>query len=256
MAFPNDFLEEQPGSPRFEVDDVYERIERRYRMYADLSQEQMERLGYLPDKFYIDPETEAKFVSYEFERTLGYPTLVVRFEKRLEPEATYDLNDYTLERPIQLHPNFVMKWTYTLYSKAKDTPAVPAWAATATTDSDTLGSDVWRWSKTGAPSGYEFPRQSATKPGVSSYLVEGAVMTKKKVYTNPDSAERWTGYMGYYTAPAVVYDLNDTDSYWLLRNYRIVEDLGGYATTLEFLYNPDGWDTDIYTASSVSDEGL
>jgi hypothetical protein len=255
MAFPNELMQEQPDSPRIREDDAYLRVERRYKVKGRFTLTSLEQGEYLPSEGYVDPETGAVFVNYDYDSEVAYPVVVIQFEKRLEPDALYNDHEFTFERPIEQFADFLMKWTYDLYC-VDDTTAVPAWAATAQDKSDTEDQKVWAWSKRGAPSGYPYLRQSKTKSGVTSYLVIGARIQKRKVYTNKADAIRWSDQVGFLCEPAERYNLGQGYEKWLIRDYRIVQDRNGWATTVEFLYSEEGWDTDIYSQAGVTDDGL
>jgi len=195
--------------------------------------------------------------------------LVVHFKKRVGEGVSYDLNDYSINRPIERHDDFEMPWRYELYGADKTT-ALPSWAngdgvatdksTTAVDKSNAEDSELWAWSKTGSgPSKQPHLRQEvlADKVGIDSYLVQGAVLTKKKVYTSDtggNGCNRWVNEIGKLSRPNFQYGLLPSSDYWLIRSYRIVGDFDEFATTLEWLYNPKKWDTDVYKDSTVTDD--
>jgi hypothetical protein len=243
-------------------------VTRRYKVNARLTQTQLEQGEYIPSDGYVDPETGAEYVGYEYDSEVGYPLLSVTFEARLEPKAEYDQHTYTYERDIEQHPSFRMNWRYELYSSDADEEEIPAWWNTATTKEDALSSEIWAWSKTGAPSGYPylkaavygapFPAGVNVKTGITSYLELAATITKRKVYTKQnDTFRAWGDTTGQLLAPAVVIGLLPNRNNWLIRDVRIIEDKGSWAMTVEFLYAAgDGWDDDIYEDSAITTDDL
>ena len=264
MAFPNELMQEQPESPRITDDGSYLRVERRYKVIGRFTQTQLEQGEYLPSSDYNDPETGASYVGWEYDSEVAYPVLVVRFEKRLLPFATYSAHEFSYERPIEQHPDFLMSWVYDLYASDNST-AVPTWASAdlagggAQDKSDTVDSTVWRWSRRGAPSGFKYLRQEASKPGVTGYLVSGTKIVKRKVYSTLEGdqgANRWCESVGYLVEPLEYFGYDAGVENYLVRDYRIVEDRQGYSTTLEWLYAEDSWDDDIYSEyEGLSDDG-
>jgi hypothetical protein len=259
MAFPNALMNEQANSPKITEDEHYLKVERTYQVNGRLTRDQLIQGEYVPEDGYSDPETDTFMVEWSYDSEVGYPLLTVHFQKRLYPDGVYNLHEYSIERPIAQHPSFLMAWSYELFA-TDTTTSVPAWAATATDKSDTIDSEVWRWSRNGPQGEYKYLRQEQDSDfrGVTTYIVGGARMTKKKVYeidTAVNGAARWNGEIGTYTAPSEVYGLSNSDDKWLIRDYRITKDVLGWATTLEWLYAPDGWNTTIYSASSTTDDG-
>jgi hypothetical protein len=259
MAFPNALMVEQSDSPMITEDEDYSKVTRRYKVSGRFTRTQLEQQEYIPAPGYVDPETGAEYKTWSYASEVAYPLLQVEFERRLEPKAEYDQHTYTFELPIEQHPEFVMKWRYELYA-SDNTTAVPGWAATASDDSDTVGSEIWRWSKTGAPSGFTNLRQAqqTDKVGVTSYLELVAAITKRKVYTKQNGTFlAWGDTTGQLLAPAVVIGLLSGRQNWLVRDVRIVEDQGSWAMTVEFLYRlGNGWDSDIYEDSAIAEDDL
>ena len=257
MAFPNALMQEQPDSPDIHEDEDYLKVTRTYVVGGRFTYAQLKQGEYIPSDGYIDPETGAEFKTFEYDSEVAYPLLKVEFEKRLTPKAEYDQHTYTYERPIEQHPDFIMKWRYELYA-SDTTTAIPAWAATATDKSDTVGSEIWRWSKAGAPAGFTNLRQAqqTDKVGITSYLELAATITKRKVYTTQNATFlAWGDTTGQLLAPAVVIGLLPGRQNWLIRDVRIVEDDGSWAMTVEFLYFPgNGWDDDIYEDSAINED--
>lgn len=260
MAFPNALMIEQPDSPRINETWDYITVERRYQVTGRFTREALKQGEYIPSIGYKDPETDAVYVDYDYESEVGYPILVVRFKKRINEKRSYDMNTYTFNRPIEQHPDFKMYWRYELYA-SDTTTSLPGWEKSATDKSQTEGQEVWAWSKTGPTAKQPHLRQEvkADKQGVDSYLVPSAIITKRKVYTSDDSgngASRWTTEVGKLVEPKKAYGLILEQANWLIRSYRIVDDLYEFATTLELLYSPDptGWDSEIYSNSSVEDD--
>lgn len=260
MAFPNELMVEQADSPAIKESWDYIDVERRYKVSGRFTHTQLKANEYIPSTGYKDPETDAVYTDYTYDSEVAYPVLVVRFKKRINEKLSYDINTYTFNRPIEQHPEFLMYWRYELYG-ADTTTALPSWSETAVDKSQAEASELWAWSRTGSSPSSKYPnlRQSVLedKVGIDSYLVQGAVLTKKKVYTSVDStngAARWTTEVGKLSSPNVAYGLSPSQSKWLIRSYRIVDDLYEFATTLEWLYSEDDWDSDIYENSSVSDD--
>lgn len=271
MAFPSALLTEQPDSPDIVEDREYRKVTRIYKANARLTQTQLEQGEYVPTDGYIDPETGAEYKRHSYSSEVGYPVLNVEFEKRLSYEAEYDQHTHTYERTIEQHPSFKQNWHYELFA-SDTTTAVPAWWATATDKSDTLKNDTFAWSKTGSPQGYPYLVKEVSlgtgnilpKKGISHYLAQTSIVTKRKVYTVDGAVlQRWPQLVGQLMEPYRTYGLlgsgTEQDKYWLIRDVRIVEDQGSFACTVEFMFAPDaklgkGWDTDIYSISGFEDD--
>lgn len=258
MAFPNELMTEQADSPMIKESWDYIDVERRYQVKGRFTRAQLVSGEYVPSLGYKDPETDALYVDYSYDSEVAYPVLVIHFKKRVGESISYDLNDYSINRPIERHDDFKMCWRYELYG-ADTSTALPAWSTTAIDKSNTEGQEIWAWSKTGPTAKQPNLRQEqeADKVGIDSYLVQGAVLTKKKVYTMDTGANgcnRWVNEIGKLCRPNFQYGLFPSSDYWLIRSYRIVGDFDEFATTLEWIYSPDKWDTDIYKDSSVTDD--
>jgi hypothetical protein len=257
-AFPSSLLREQPNSPVVTTSDDFIVVTRRYMMEGRQSKTDLVAKGFAPKDDYIDPEYDAKFQSLTFESTQSYPVIVVTFRKRKTPPAKYTCHNYSFERPLEQHADYLTNWNYGLYAQS-GTTATPAYWATATDLTDTEGQAVYRWSKTNPGSGWPNMIKASTKPGVNGYLFEGARITKRKVYKDNTAAQasRWSGEVGSTCLPDEVFNLTNERDYWLISDVRVVEDQGAYATTVEFLYSGGqaSWDTDIYDFSIKFDDG-
>lgn len=254
MAFPNALMVEQATSPRLREDENYKYVERVYQVSGRLTEQELIQGEYIPPLGYVDDETGAVYVGHRYDSAVGYPVVTLEFRQRLAPDAVYEIHNSSYECPIEqdLLGNFLMKWKYNMYSTG--TTTVPAWAATASDFSDTVGQSVYLWST--SPSGeYKTLVQSATKPGVTSYIKQTSVITKRKVYTDITEAQEWVGEVGYLCTPAQTFGLATNTEYWLIRDVRLVEDNGAYAVTVEWLFSDFGWDTDLYGTASITDDG-
>ena len=258
MAFPNALLVEQANSPSLREDESYKQITRVYQVTGRLTENDLISNGYLPEVGYVDPETDATYVGYEYESTVGYPVIKLHFKYRKASDAIYECHNASYESPIEKNTGFLMKWKYNLLGKvAKGTSSVPAFAATATDYSDLITNDGYTWSTETIKGDYKYLWQEAEKPGVNAFLAQGTVVTKHKVYTKKEDAAAWHGEVGYLCAPLETFGAASGKEYWLIRDVRIVEDSDlKYAATVEFLFNPLQWDTDIYTDADIQDTGI
>jgi hypothetical protein len=258
MAFPNALLAEQPNSPSLREDEAYKYVTRTYQVTGRLTENELISNGYLPEDGYVDAETDATYIGYEYESAVGYPIVKINFRYRKTPDAIYDCHNSSFERPIENHNLFLMKWKYYLLGKvAKGTTALPAFAATATDFSDLITNDGYMWSTSTVQGDYKYIWQEPTKPGVNSYLYQTTLITKRKVYTEIKDAAAWHGEVGFLCAPLETYGIATDKQYWLIRDVRIVEDSDlKYAVTVEFLFADFGWDTDIYTDADIEDTGI
>jgi hypothetical protein len=253
MAFPNALMQEQAGSPEIRQDESYKTITRVYQVTGRLTESELIQGEYLPEDGYTDPETDALYESYEYISTVAYPVVRITFRKRLFPQGQYDVHTSSYEAPLEINDNFKMYWKYNLYSTG--TTTVPNWADDDADDSHTVGQAVYQWAK--APtSDYKVLVQSAIKFGVETFLKQTTVITKRKTYNLQSDAQAWLSNIGYLCAPFQTYGLTSDATYWLIRDARLVEDRDAFAVTVEFLFNAESWDTDIYTTASITDEGF
>lgn len=258
MSFPYSGLVEQPESPQIRSDKDYKYVTRIYQLPIRVTEAELQAVEALPPTGYVDDETGAIYTGYEYISEVAYPILNLNFKMRHAEPAVYSYHESSYEKPIEQHTDFLMSWRYNLLCQ-DSTTAVPAWAATATDEADTVGQQLWKWSTSGPDATWPYLRQKPTKAGVDSYLESSTVVTKQKVYTSDiDSvtgATKWTGAIGALIAPFMTFSLPDDDEKWIVRDVRIVESEGTYACTVEFLYTADGWDTDIYSTAGIADEG-
>ena len=258
MAFPNALLVEQSNSPSMREDFNYKYITRIFAVTGRQTEAQLKQGEYLPAVGSKDSETDALYMGYEYESSVGYPTVKLQYRYRFLRDAIYEAHDASYEAPIEKHTDFLMKWKYNLLGKvAKGTSSVPAFAATATDYSDLITNDGYTWTTETIKGDYKYLWQAAEKLGVNNFLRSAVVVTKRKVYDEQSLAEAWIAQSGSLQKPVNNFGFtSSTYENWLIRDVRLADDDGWYAVSVEYLYNPDKWDSDIYTEADFEDDGL
>jgi hypothetical protein len=266
MAFPNSQAIAQPEDDRKREDRDYIRVDRVYKVpiyVTKYTRDQLQEQEFIPDTNATDIETRARYEGYEWEpeQSGSYSMLIIRYVRRLERTATYDLVANTYEAPLEdlAGFGFKMAWKYVLMTKDKTKATVrPSWYATAVDPSDTSTDTDYTWTRSATPTGkYEYfvdTSDANLKSGVVNYLKPSSVVTKRKVYNDYNLATAWATRQGTYMAPADNFGISSAADDWLVRDVRIIEDFTAWVVTVEFLYFSGGVDTDIYSASGATDD--
>ena len=168
-------------------------------------------------------------------------------------DPVYSLGIQNEERPIEQHPNFRCAWAYNLYELValggSPTTPLPAWAATDTNPNAIHAGYLWSRTPPAPPdSEHEYVQvQAATKPGRDAYLISRPTVTsviyyKTRAIQNSDILNG-----GKLKAPPKTYIYPNTQTCWLVQPSGVAEATDELmAVTTIYIYNAEGWDTDIY----------
>lgn len=153
-----------------------------------------------------------------------------------------------LETPLELHPDFLMKWTYDLWRAENFDEALQAWAGTATDASDADGKS-WLWTKTNPGKGWK-KMQDRTKPGKEVYLKPTFQVRQDSYHRTKADAEDQLKDCGFLVDPAEKFGYDDGD--FLVANVYLNYDGKYWVATKEYLHDNQGWDTDIYSTTTTT----
>lgn len=160
----------------------------------------------------------------------------------------YTLDEGSLEKSIETHPSYRMKWNHHL--AAKSGTAKPAWFDTAVDYSDTSGSSTYQWVKDYSEVdtsllGKNFIKWDKTKPGVESYILPAPVVNSTLYFSTKKKATASKYSVGKRTAP--VDKMGVATGEWLVTGRRVQQEGRKWVAGVTFT-NADEWDSDLYPA--------
>ena len=105
--------------------------------------------------------------------------------ERKDTASVLSMSDGALEKPLETHSDYVMKWNYSLAKKTGTTVSKPSGWNTATEDTLTSAQTAgWMWVKelTDVGDGWSI-EEAATMKGTESYLVPAPIVNDRTYYT-------------------------------------------------------------------------
>jgi hypothetical protein len=206
-----------------------------------------------------DLEADGYFIGFEAIReTPVYTTVKLTYSEDqswtiiFQPsdgDSVFYCESRGVETPLELHPDFLMKWTYDLFRKKGDATAVQAWAGTAKTASD-ADNQRWKWAKT--DQGAEWVKvQDRTKPGYEVFLKPSVVVRQENFHRLKVTAEGDLTTCGYLVTPSETFGYSTGT--WLVSDVDLHNDGKYWVAVINHMLNADnnfaagvGWDPDIY----------
>lgn len=163
-----------------------------------------------------------------------------------DTDTVYDFDCTDMEKDIELHPDFLMKWKYSLWAITATSDTPPAWFNTATDASDADGI-TYLWSIDHPGDGWK-RLGLRTKPGLETYLCPSATVRRRDYYASRASAVSARREVAEIETPGEAFGV--TGGSWLIRGCRLVVENGLWVADTSYLHSAEGWDTDVYAAAS------
>lgn len=164
-------------------------------------------------------------------------------------QTVYSMDQASIEKPIESHPDYIVGWNYKLYGEAGQ-PYPGEWADSATDQSDATGKDAdggsgYLWAKDYPGAGW-FLMRVEDKPGVESYLLPSSVVTQESYYKKQSIAEDALKLVGYRGTPAQTLGVSGGE--WLITHCSMVQSDVFWIVRIEWQH-ADSWDHDLYPNS-------
>lgn len=185
--------------------------------------------------------------------TLNYqPSEATTEQPEFEPE--YFLENATLEKALETHENFLIKWNCDLYqymSIGGGNTNKPSWYDTAKDDSNATGATVensYAWAKdkpSGASDEFDWLLvEKRIKPGVDSYIIPSPIVQERIYYRTRRSAELAGNSTGSIETPEKTFGISGGD--WLVMSASMQRENRRYLVERSFQW-AEIWDTDLYS---------
>lgn len=253
-------LIERPDSPQKNGIGADKTITRLYNVSKSVNID-----DYIPSKGAVSPDGDGYFLTCSVKTKPGYNIVAFTYgaslvspknkeRSRRSGSIDYDFRINIIEKPLETHANYLVKWNYDLYGWSSDTtaPSVPSWASTATNKSNTNGVPAadgfyWSQSKPGDPkTGYWHKIQDRTKPGVEVYPLPQPVIMTRKYFKNEEKAVAYLPSTISLGAPGKTYGWSSSNSNWLKFPQGITNDGEFFVAEIEHEYG-DSIDSDLYS---------
>jgi len=183
----------------------------------------------------------------------GYELLTLEFVDslsgsivRADADSRWTLTANTEDVPLwYLGSAYRAKWDHNLYIRAADVTGYsqPAWWATADDLTDADGTE-YLWAKEGPGEAWA-KVEDKTKPKIEGYKAARPVARYEYWHATKATAVAELKAVGTLQTPAEAFGY--TGGSWLVTFAEITEDGGKWRATVEYTYDPAGWDTDIYS---------
>jgi hypothetical protein len=171
-----------------------------------------------------------------------------------EAETQVFLDNSTLEKTIESHPDFKTHWKYDLYGYVNkgDTPTIPTWALTATDRTDAsneeeVGEYMWTQDIPSGKKSDDGPRWvkigTAIKQGVENYIIASPVVQERTHYKSKKSADEAAAAVGKKQLPPELF--GKVGGEWLVMSASVQREGRRYLVEKSYQY-ADSWDGDVY----------
>jgi len=182
--------------------------------------------------------------------SLNYTTVLaaVSIGGKEDDDDLWTITVATLEKPLETHPNYLMKWNHDLYQHKDKADNTPAWFDTATNQQDADGTQ-WKWAKESPGDEWRLSDNGAgalaekTKAGVEAYYLPQPISRYQFWHSSKSNVEAVLQTVATRVTPAETFGYTGA---WLVTNVSVEEDGSKYRGTVEYTY-ADVWDTELYT---------
>jgi hypothetical protein len=191
--------------------------------------------GYL-DTYTFEPGTKFILATINF-----VDTLISASRPKDDGEQEDFCDAGTIERALEDHPSFLMKWTNNLYAQwSSSPPAAPAWWNTATDKTEATG-EGWLWSKEDPGDRWILIKARTKKPDTYNY--PAPVVTSYYYHRTKSTAEAQLKKVATKQTPPD--DFGYTGLEWLVMDSTLRSDGRTYVVVTRYQGGPTV-DTDIY----------
>ena len=207
------------------------------------------------------------YVDYSGSRLVtaaGYDKLYISASITMIPAAVNPLEfanghrEYSLscsndEPALECHKNYLFCWNHQLLTDDDSITEAPAWWSVAKTFEG--GSEHYRVCKPDdpLPEGWRVIGQN-TKPGVEAFRRSIATVTERAYFKSKSRAIAAMAGDNVPLAPGETYGRKTGNQYWLASPVSTEYDGYNWVAVNSYLYNENGWDSEIYPPETTDEE--